>query len=145
MLAKLSKPRLHASLPRVRLFARLDRRANHPIAWICGPPGAGKSTLVADYVEARGAPAAWVHLDAGDRDPATFFFYLRALAPVSTRHGIPVLTPEHALNLEGFSHLFFRGLFAALPAGCYWCSTTSRTRCAQTSNWSSGRAAQRFR
>lgn len=54
MLAKLSMPILHASVPRERLFARLDVRTSHPIMWICGPAGAGKSSLVASYVESRG-------------------------------------------------------------------------------------------
>lgn len=113
MLAKLSKPILHQPVPRPRLFERLDARAAHPVTWICGPAGAGKSSLVAGYVEARAAKAAWVHLDAGDQDPATFFYYLRELLPERVRGQVPVLTPEHALNLAGFSHAFFRALFIA--------------------------------
>jgi len=69
-------------------------------------------------VDACGRSAAWLHLDAGDRDPATFIYFLRTLVPASARDSLPVLTPEHADRLEGFSHLFFRALFAALPTGC---------------------------
>jgi len=115
MLAKLSKPILHQAIPRLRLFERLDDWRRHPILWICGPAGAGKSSLVAGYIEARGAAARWMHLDAGDQDPATFFYFLRELLPEQARGAIPIFTPEHALNLAAFSHLFFRALFAALP------------------------------
>jgi len=116
MLAKLSKPILHQPVPRSRLFERLDERNRHPITWICGPAGAGKSSLVAGYLDARGASTRWMHLDAGDQDPATFFYFLRESVPASARGAIPVLTPEHALNLAGFSHQFFRALFAAQSA-----------------------------
>ena len=33
---------------------------------------AGKTTLVATYLEARAIPSLWLQLDAGDADPATF-------------------------------------------------------------------------
>ena len=46
---------------------------------ITGEVGAGKSTLVASYLERREIGSAWVQLDSGDRDCATLFFYLREL------------------------------------------------------------------
>ena len=46
------------------------------VAWISGPPGAGKSTLAASYVGARNCLCAWYQLDADDADVATFFHYL---------------------------------------------------------------------
>ncbi len=117
MLAKLSMPILHACVPRERLFARLDVRTSHPIMWICGPAGAGKSSLVASYVESRRLRAAWIHLDAGDKEPGTFFYFLRELLPAGARERVPVLTPEHALSLPAFCHQFFRAMFAAIPHG----------------------------
>src|SRR4029434_1138904 len=77
-LAKFSRPRLYNVQKRERLFRLLDEHRTHPIIWIAGPPGAGKSTLVASYVETRKLPGIWVHADQGETDPATFFHYLRS-------------------------------------------------------------------
>ena len=52
-LAKLTRPKLYDALPRPRLFALLDQAAKRPIVWVCAAPGAGKTTLVASYLEAR--------------------------------------------------------------------------------------------
>ena len=52
-LAKLSRPRLAAVHPRERLFARLDECLEHTAVWVHGVPGAGKTTLVASYLQAR--------------------------------------------------------------------------------------------
>src|SRR5512141_1765503 len=79
-LAKFSRPRLFAVQKRERLFALLDEARAHPLIWIAGPPGAGKSTLVASYVEARKLPGIWFQADSGDGDPATFFHYLGVAA-----------------------------------------------------------------
>lgn len=79
-LGKLRRPRLGLAFDRERLFAELDARASAPGTWIAGPPGMGKSTLVATYVAARALPCIWLQLDAGDADPATFVHFLLAAA-----------------------------------------------------------------
>jgi LuxR family transcriptional regulator, maltose regulon positive regulatory protein len=118
--AKLTHPRLYDPLPRKRLFRLLDAMRKEPITWVAAPPGAGKTTLVASYLEARKAPFFWYQLDAGDADPATFFWYLVELArqlerPKKTR--LPYLTPEYLSDAPGFARRFFRTLFSWFPRG----------------------------
>ncbi len=118
-LAKLTRPRLHAAVKRARLFKLLDQRERYPIIWVNGPPGAGKTTLVASYLETRNANTFWYQVDEGDLDPATFFHYLAELAKQSKsrkKTPLPVLSADYLPNLAGFTRRFFRDLFARLGA-----------------------------
>lgn len=117
MLAKLTRPRLHAAIKRTRLFKLLDQRKQHPIVWVSGPPGAGKTTLVVSYTERVGIPVYWYQVDQGDRDLASFFYYLSELAKQSgprTRSTLPLLTAEYQNDLTGFARRFSREFFARL-------------------------------
>ena len=123
-LAKLSRPRLYDVLARERLFAVLDSLRERPIVWIAAPPGAGKTTLVASYLEAAAPKSArahkansvWYQIDSSDADPATFFSYLgeavRRVAP--RKRALPLLSPEYLIDLPGFTRRYFREFYARL-------------------------------
>jgi LuxR family maltose regulon positive regulatory protein len=77
-------------VPRSRLSERLDRGAASRLALVSAPAGFGKTTVLAAWLAARSAepsgpdPAsgrpvvAWVSLDPGDNQPATFWTYVVA-------------------------------------------------------------------
>lgn len=118
-LAKLTRPRLHAALLRERLLAKLDQERRESAAiWVNGPPGSGKTTLVASWIDARQQPALWYQIDSGDADLSTFFYYLGQAARPFARKGtkpLPLLTPEFLGDVQAFARRFFRELYARLP------------------------------
>ena len=99
---------------RRRLFTLLDRIRKQPVIWITGPPGSGKTTLISSYLEARRIPCLWYQIDAGDKDPATFFYYLSQAAQRAAtrkRKPLPLLTPEYLMStyaLRYFEELYKR-------------------------------------
>jgi LuxR family transcriptional regulator, maltose regulon positive regulatory protein len=119
-LAKLTRPRLHGTVPRTRLYAELDVSRKRPVTWISAPPGSGKTTLVVSYLEAREAGGVWYQVDSGDDDPATFFYYLglaiQKAAP-KEKKPLPLLTPEFLSDIPAFARRYFRELYARLPEG----------------------------
>jgi LuxR family maltose regulon positive regulatory protein len=97
------------------LFTLLDGAREFPLVWLAAPPGAGKTTLVATYLDTNDLPGVWYQVDPGDADPATFFYYLGLAATPAGRkkpHPLPLLSAEHMSDLGGFTRRFFRQLFS---------------------------------
>lgn len=130
-LAKFSRPRLYAVVKRERLFRLIDDARAHPVIFIAGPPGAGKTTLVASYVEVRRTPGLWFQADAGDADPPTFFHYLAVAAAsiggkaARKASSLPRWNPGYANELAAFTRRFLREFFALFPPARSSSSTTS--------------------
>ncbi|MFW2403401.1 MAG: AAA family ATPase, partial [Gammaproteobacteria bacterium] len=118
--AKVSTPRRNSIVRRQRLFDFLDRKKDFPCIWVYGPPGSGKTTLVADYLEAQSdAASIWYRIDQGDSDPASSFHYLGvasdAVVPGS-RSNLPNYSSAFTRAPTTFIGRFFEKLFAGLPA-----------------------------
>ena len=116
-LGKLSRPRLGRVTLRERLFREMDQVSGTPGIWIAGPPGIGKTTLVATYLDAHALPCLWLQLDPGDVDPATFVHFLGAaanqLAP-QRKLRLPMPSADDLRDVPDFIRRCFRRLAAAL-------------------------------
>ena len=82
---KLYVPRSRRGLVlRPRLNERLDRGTASKLVLVSAPAGFGKTTLLTEWLAARPAAqaderlAAWLSLDQGDNDPASFWAYVIA-------------------------------------------------------------------
>jgi LuxR family maltose regulon positive regulatory protein len=85
---KLHVPRARVGLvPRPKLIERLDSVLDSTVALVSAPPGFGKTTLIATWLEERKHPGAWLSVCTGDNDLFQFLRYLvgalRRVAPAA--------------------------------------------------------------
>jgi LuxR family transcriptional regulator, maltose regulon positive regulatory protein len=112
-LGKLRPPRLGRVFGRDRLFEQLDASAAAPGLWVFGPPGIGKTTMVATYLSARAIPCLWLQLDASDADPASFVYFLReaaALVVPRRKLHLPLPGADDLRDVPAFIRRCFRRL-----------------------------------
>ncbi len=113
-LTKISRPSPAGIFPRKRLFRRLDQSRLRPVIFINGPPGSGKTSLIASYIDARELPYLWYQVDEGDADVASFFYYMGLAAKHAMprrRKALPLLTPEYLMGIKTFTLRFFAELY----------------------------------
>ena len=117
-LPKINIPVPHSVVRRERLCKLLDEAKNASVIWVSGLPGAGKTTLIADYLLGSKHQSAWLQADVQDEDSATFFHYLglaldRALP--RARLCYPAFEQEYSDNPIAYTRLFFRYIATRLP------------------------------
>lgn len=117
VIPKIARPRLAFTYRRTELHNLLDEMRSRQLIVVNGPPGAGKSTLIATYIESRNLPCIWYQVDKCDKDLATFFHYLGIAAREATpktKPAMPHLTPEFSLGISAFAKSYFRELYQHL-------------------------------
>ena len=113
--AKFVGPDVGQAVNRPRLFELIEAQ-NAACLWVHGPPGSGKTTLVASYLQVRKLRPIWYQLDTDDREPSTFFHFLATgiKASIPARHKLPVAEAETRDDWIGFARRFFRAMLAGL-------------------------------
>ena len=115
-LGRYRPPRLGRVFLRERLFAVLDAQQASCGLWIAGPPGMGKTTLTATYLQARGVRCLWLQLDAADADAASFAGALLAAGAAAHARSPKVAPPgaDDLRDVPGFIRRTLRQLSASL-------------------------------
>jgi len=113
-LAKTTQPTLAMVLDRERLFEKIEAEAAAKAVWITGPPGSGKSTLIASYIQVRKLTALWYQLDCADAEVSTFFYYLRQSAIKHSKTSDQKIPETKGVigDWDQLAHRTFRAIFS---------------------------------
>lgn len=101
---------------RKRLLDRLDAGAGGPLVLLCAPPGAGKSVLLASWLQTRRqpGPVAWLSLDEDDNDAsrlaADLLSALRAAGVIRRGSALDRLAPPQGARADVFLAMLVNGL-----------------------------------
>ncbi|MDE2628115.1 MAG: hypothetical protein KGL99_13265 [Burkholderiales bacterium] len=102
---------------RERLLGELDRNTGVACTWIAGPPGSGKTVLLAGFADDRPAHL-WYQIDSDDGDPPALFARLTAASHANlgaAAQDLPRYTSDAAFSVLTFARQFFRRLYALAP------------------------------
>ncbi len=97
-----ARPRPFVARPRLA-----ERVGAAPITLVCGPAGAGKTTVSADWAERAALPVAWVSLEREDDEPFRFWravlASLRVAGVVAEGSALAALEPPAAGSQDRFA------------------------------------------
>lgn len=118
---KITRPSVSRIFLRKRLLRLFDGALKSKAVWVCGPPGAGKTTFVNGFIDKAAMPCVWYQVDESDGDIATLFYYLSlSLKSVAkAKKGVlPRFAPEYLGALGAFTRGYFKEFFTRLPKPC---------------------------
>ena len=113
--AKRMWPKTSSIMPRERLFRTLDELREHPMLWVGGPPGGGKTALVASYLNARQLKGIWY--DVGEEDGACSRQSLRELYKRLPSPGVLIFDDCHRVAHDAPLHVLLADCTADIPCG----------------------------
>ena len=95
-------PRTRDHVRRVALLAQIaEHHRRSAITWVVGLPGAGKTSVVARWVEESKGTTLWYRLDERDGDGASL------LDALNDDGRLPVWSPENQVEVADFARRFF--------------------------------------
>lgn len=114
-LAKFVCPNVGHAVLRPRLFEYFEV-ANATTSWVHGPPGSGKTTLVANYLQSRKLTPVWYQVDSSDTTLSTFFYFLTLALEqhLPNIEALPLMAAESREDWLGYAKQFFRTMLLGL-------------------------------
>ena len=115
LLTKIYRPKIQDNLVnRQELTDALDRSKNKKLVLVSAPPGYGKTSLIAQWINKRKHAATWYSLDNSDNDPSQFLTCI--IAGIQTYKddfglsSLKLLDDSNQVNLESILALFINDL-----------------------------------